>query len=243
VPIVSRMPRRIDLLISGCVLLLGQLDVWVVGDAGGSWPASIALTAAAICLAWRRSHPIAVAVGVLLCQVGCAFFVTPNAPAFGLASIVAWYAVGRWANPKRGLISAGVVTALAALVVDRHQSTLDWINLYLAITLTSFVVPWLVGFVVRTQVDVRDRRATRAAIPESATLGVAGRDDAVEVLSPRELEVYRLLARGATNSEIASELFLSVYTVKAHVASILSKLGLRDRVQVVVHAYETNSVR
>jgi DNA-binding CsgD family transcriptional regulator len=235
------MPGRIDILISALVLVLGQFDVWVMGEAGGSWPASIALTCMALCLLWRRFYPIAVALGVLLCQVGCAVFVTPDALVYGAASILAWYAVGRWANPRRGLIAAATVTALTALTVDRHGSTLDWINLYLSITLTSFVVPWLVGFVVRTQVDVRDRRATRAAVP--AVASVTAGADAVGSLSPRELDVYRLLVRGATNSEIASELFLSVYTVKAHVASILSKLGLRDRVQVVVHAYENNAVR
>ena len=48
--------------------------------------------------------------------------------------------------------------------------------------------------------------------------------------------MYDLLVRGATNAEIATELFLSIYTVKAHVASILAKLGMRDRVQVAVFA-------
>ena len=86
--------------------------------------------------------------------------------------------------------------------------------------------------------------ATRRLIHEFARTSPARREPppAMSELTPRELEVFRLIARGRSNAEIAGELFVGETTVKTHVTRILMKLGVRDRVQAVVLAYESGVV-
>ncbi len=87
---------------------------------------------------------------------------------------------------------------------------------------------------VITQRLIETFTAVRRPRPEAETLGA---------LSAREVDVFRLLARGRSNLEIAETLFLAETTVKSHVAHILLKLDLRDRIQAAIYAYEQGLVQ
>jgi DNA-binding NarL/FixJ family response regulator len=84
---------------------------------------------------------------------------------------------------------------------------------------------------------------TRRLIEEFSRRTPAGPPPDLGTLTDRETEVLTQVARGLSNAEIAAELFVSENTVKTHVARVLMKLGLRDRVQAVVLAYESGLVR
>jgi len=89
-----------------------------------------------------------------------------------------------------------------------------------------------------------DPSVTRRLVSEFARLRptLPPRPDALGELTPRELEVLRLVAEGMSNGEIAERLVVSDETVKTHVSRVLSKLHLRDRTQAVVIAYESGLV-
>jgi DNA-binding NarL/FixJ family response regulator len=84
---------------------------------------------------------------------------------------------------------------------------------------------------------------TRRLIQEFARRPPTSADQLVQALTPRERDVFELVARGLANAEIADRLHLGEATVKSHVTHMLLKLGLRDRIQVVIHAYETGLIR
>ena len=95
--------------------------------------------------------------------------------------------------------------------------------------------------VVSARITRRMLEMVAGQLPSGAT--ASGQvDPRIASLTPRETEILCLVARGMSNAEIAAELVVSATTVKTHVGSVLAKLGVRDRVQAVVVAYETGLV-
>ena len=99
--------------------------------------------------------------------------------------------------------------------------------------------------VVATGAALLSPAVTRTVIEEFArrSPGTADPPREVDELTEREREVLTLLTRGRSNAEIAADLFVSEATVKTHVAHVLMKLGVRDRVQAVIYAYESGLVQ
>lgn len=100
---------------------------------------------------------------------------------------------------------------------------------------------------------IRHARAGQGALDPAVVPGViarlssapppATRSPELDLLTPRETDVLRLVALGRSNSEVAADLFLGETTVKTHLGRVLDKLGLRDRAQAIAYAYRSGLVR
>lgn len=149
----------------------------------------------------------------------------------------------------RRLAGAGVTDPVAVLVM----TTFD-LDDYVYEALRAGASGFLLKDVTREELVVAVRQVARgdALLAPSVTRRLIesftrrppnlGPDPTLAGLTPREDEVFRLLARGLTNAEIAADLFLGEATVKSHVAHVLMKLGVRDRVHAVIRAYEAGVV-
>jgi DNA-binding CsgD family transcriptional regulator len=253
-PVLGRRPRPVDLALALALTVAMQVEVWApdlmpgVGEVTGSRPL-LAVTGATMSLALvaRQIAPVAV-LGIVLASASIqSVFTTPTEGLASLATLlVATYSASAYPPWRRTVVSALFVVAGVAVVGENSGD-----HAFLAIVLGAV---WLTGFVVGQRSeevvrlsdsnrDLAERLATAGAmLSEAQQRSVPGRAPApneLATLTVRELEVVRAMATGRSNAEIAAFLVISEWTVKTHVASILRKLGLRDRAQVVVAAYES----
>lgn len=228
--------RRPDVALAVALLALGQVEVWAFGRLGGTASGAALAALAAAALAGRTRFPLA--LGVVECalfamaaRVSLTHGVEPVSATFLLALVTTWFALGGSADRVRAALGLGVGLAFGVLATEPFR-----VNVYLAIVLTTFVVPWLLGSLVWMRREATAERE-RLQSADARRVASASADPAVLAqLSPREAEVLELMVEGLSNAEMAARLYVSVPTVKSHVASILRKLGVRDRTQAVVVA-------
>ena len=233
-----------------------QLEIWaphlvpgVANDVADRPFLAVTSLAATLPLAVRRRFPLTVLGLVLGALVLQQVLSTPTEGLVLLvAAMVAAYSSSAFTTMARAWAAGVVIIATAAFI---GQDRSDWA--FVAVVLGA---AWLLGVVVaqrsselhRALADNADLAAQLASaaeklVADEQAVATGSTSDGLPALTARELDVVREIAAGRSNAEIAAALFISEWTVKTHVASILRKLGLRDRAQVVVAAYESGYVR
>jgi DNA-binding CsgD family transcriptional regulator len=227
---------KIDAALAGALLVVSQIEVWGFGRLGGTAAAAVLAGAAALLVPWRTRHPVALAIAecallTLAAQVSLARDVQPLSATFITTLVIIWFTLGQLSDRLRAALGLGFGVVFGLLATSPFR-----INVYLAIVLTNFVVPWLLGSLAwmrRESAAERERlQSTQVRHSPLASVDPA----ALARLTPREAEVLELMVEGLSNSEMATKLFVGLPTVKSHVASILRKLGVRDRTGAVVVA-------
>ena len=233
-------PMLVDALLALILFLLSY--PWQHDDIGWALPL---LCLETIPLIWRRYLPVSVLIVVSVSFLLQSTMHVPLGDLSGGGLIIAMYSV---AAHRRGAVSLPLVAAFGtgALVgsgyaEERPMSVKD---VLLSVVLSGSV--WLGGSYVRSRRVHAEQLEAKAAELERKLFEAApegGRVPQPVPLTPREVEVVKLVARGLSNAQIADELFVSETTVKTHVARVFTKLDLQNRAQVVALAYERGLVR
>ncbi|MGU3411086.1 response regulator [Microbacterium sp. M1A1_1b] len=136
---------------------------------------------------------------------------------------------------------------IALTTIRRDDAVLSALRAGAAAFLTKDALPDVVTATIRDVHEGRPAPTETEALDLLRAQGVAvevhRRDEVLDALSAREREVFLLVAKGLSNAEIAASTFISEATVKSHVRAVLTKLGLRNRIQVVITAHERGLVR